>query len=94
MGIALSNVPLLRAIPLREWCSFNKVYGCPNMSVCSRYREAALRRPLILHELMGFNADIICLQEVDEKAFELFLKPHLEYAGGTPILCEVMIKRL
>ena len=48
--------------------------------VC-RFRVAEYRRPLVLQELLGFNADIICLQEVDEKAFALFLQPHLDYAG-------------
>jgi 2',5'-phosphodiesterase len=35
----------------------------------------------VLQEILGFNADIICLQEVDEKAFQQFLQPHLDYAG-------------
>ena len=37
----------------------------------------------MLHEILGFNADVICLQEVDEKAFDLFLNPHMELAGET-----------
>lgn len=46
-----------------------------------RYRDASYRHPQILHEILGFNADLICLQEVDEKAFEQFFRPQMEFAG-------------
>lgn len=48
--------------------------------VC-RYLDPQYRRPLILQELLGFHADIICLQEVDEKAFAEFFLPQLQQAG-------------
>ena len=35
----------------------------------------------MMAELLGFNADIICLQEVDEKAFAVYFRPHLHAAG-------------
>ena len=55
--------------------------GLSRVAMDRRFRAAEYRRPLVLQELLGFNADIICLQEVDEKAFALFLQPHLDYAG-------------
>ena len=48
--------------------------------VC-RFLEPQYRRPLILQELLGFHADIICLQEVDEKAFAEYFLPQLQQAG-------------
>ena len=47
----------------------------------SSFREAEYRRSLALVELLGFNADILCLQEVDEKAFHLYFEPQLQAAG-------------
>ena len=52
------------------------------MSCCYRFLDADYRRPLILQELLGFNADIICLQEVDEKAFAEYFHPQLQQAGA------------
>ncbi len=49
---------------------------------CRRFLDAGYRRPLILAELLGFNADIVCLQEVDEKAFAVYFRPHLSLAGA------------
>jgi len=34
----------------------------------------------------GYNADIICLQEVDKKVFERDLSPRLEEVGMTGLL--------
>jgi len=34
----------------------------------------------------GYNADIICLQEVDKKVFERDLRPRLEERGFTGLL--------
>ena len=48
---------------------------------CS-FRDAAYRRPLILAELLGFHADVICLQEVDDKAFSVYFQPQLSAAGA------------
>ncbi|KAK9879423.1 hypothetical protein WA026_006490 [Henosepilachna vigintioctopunctata] len=39
------------------------------------------RKQLILKELMGYNADIICLQEVDRKVFKHDLQPFLSFIG-------------
>ena len=46
-----------------------------------RFLDPQYRRPLILRELLGFHADIICLQEVDEKAFSDYFLPQLQQAG-------------
>ena len=35
------------------------------------------RRQLLARELLGYNADLLCLQEVDHKAFDLDLTPAL-----------------
>ena len=43
--------------------------------------EPEYRRPLVLSELLGFRADIVCLQEVDEKAFTAYLAPQLAQEG-------------
>ena len=42
------------------------------------------RRTLTLHELLRYNADIICLQEVDEKAFQRYFEPQLT-SQGVPV---------
>jgi 2',5'-phosphodiesterase len=57
-----------------------------------QYLDPAYRRPLVLAELLGFNADVVCLQEVDEKMFSACLTPQLaqegapavQLPGGTP----------
>ena len=43
--------------------------------------EAWRRRTLVLAELLRYNADIMCLQEVDEKAFSRYLEPQLAAQG-------------
>ena len=53
-----------------------------------RWLAPGYRRPLIVQELLGYNADVICLQEVDESAFRVCLKPHLEAAGALCHACE------
>lgn len=50
-----------------------------------RYMEPMYRRTLVLQEVLGYHADIICLQEVDEKAFQHYLLPHLNFAGVASI---------
>ena len=47
-----------------------------------RFLDPHYRRPLILEELLGFHADIICLQEIDEKAFGEYFLPQLQQAGS------------
>lgn len=39
------------------------------------------RRPLIVQEILGYNADVICLQEVDGKAFTTYFQPLMSHAG-------------
>jgi mRNA deadenylase 3'-5' endonuclease subunit Ccr4 len=39
------------------------------------------RLPLIVHELLSYNADILCLQEVDELGFNEFLYPVMSLYG-------------
>lgn len=51
---------------------------CP---VPCRYLAPDYRAPLILQELLGYNADILALQEVDEKLFTTYLMPHLSREG-------------
>lgn len=52
-------------------------------SYCPPYAlEGEYRRPLILRELLGYNADLICLQEVDEKTYHRDLSPVLQSFGN------------
>lgn len=47
-------------------------------SYCPQYAiDIEYRKQLILKELVGYNADILCLQEVDFKVFDLDLIPFL-----------------
>ena len=47
-----------------------------------RFMEASYRRALIAQEVLGYNADIVCLQEVDEKAFFTYFLPVMQHAGA------------
>ncbi|XP_055913295.1 2',5'-phosphodiesterase 12 [Eupeodes corollae] len=52
---------------------------CPPYALSIDYR-----RQLFIKEIIGYNADVLCLQEVDTKVFDLDLKPILlekEYHG-------------
>lgn len=63
-------------------CQMNLVARSPSVrGWLARFLEPNYRRPLILAELLGFHADIICLQEVDEKAFTIYFLPQLQLAG-------------
>ena len=53
--------------------------SCP----ACRWMASDYRRPLLLEEILGYNADILCLQEVDEKAFRVFFGPQFWHAGGS-----------
>ena len=44
--------------------------------------EASYRRPLIAQEVLRYNPDIVCLQEVDEKAFFTYFYPVMKHAGA------------
>ncbi|CAB9511147.1 transcription complex subunit 6-like [Seminavis robusta] len=43
--------------------------------------DKARRMPLILHELLSYQADILCLQEVDENIWKRLFRPTLEQMG-------------
>lgn len=49
---------------------------CPPFALSSGYR-----RQLLLHELSGYHADLLCLQEVDDSVFERALLPGLRRRG-------------
>jgi len=49
---------------------------CPAYALTIDYRKQ-----LIIRELMGYHADIICLQEVDQKVFDWDLEPTLTSLG-------------
>lgn len=49
---------------------------CPSHALKIKYR-----RQLILREILGYNADLICLQEVDKREFLNSLEPLLEANG-------------
>uniref|UniRef100_A0A0N4UY82 Endo/exonuclease/phosphatase domain-containing protein n=1 Tax=Enterobius vermicularis TaxID=51028 RepID=A0A0N4UY82_ENTVE len=49
---------------------------CPKV-----YQEYAYRYPLLLREIPGYNADLIFLQEVDERFRRRFLLPYMEELG-------------
>ena len=61
-------------------CSFMRLQLILMRGMC-RYLDPDYRRPLILLELLGFHADIICLQEMDEKAFAEYFLPQMQQAG-------------
>ena len=53
---------------------------------CYPYVSAAVldkcrRMPLLLHEILSYQADVICLQEVDESVWRGLFRPALEQAG-------------
>ena len=75
---------------LRDNTAVMPPYECIPDS-CS-YLDPDYRRPLILLELLGFHADIICLQEMDEKAFSEYFLPQLQQAGeGEMVLLAVCL---
>ena len=39
----------------------------------------------MVQELLGYNADVMCLQEVDERAYDRFLLPLLRLEGQPPL---------
>ena len=50
--------------------------SCPPYALHIDYRVK-----LVLHELLGYNSDLVCLQEVDKKVFENHLEPVLSTAN-------------
>lgn len=53
---------------------------CPGYALSIDYRKQ-----LLLKEIMGYNADIFCMQEVDFKIFEGDLLPFLGVKGMTGV---------
>ncbi|ESO08143.1 hypothetical protein HELRODRAFT_75620 [Helobdella robusta] len=43
-----------------------------------QFLDINYRKQLLIKEIIGYNADLICLQEVDKKIFDLELQPILE----------------
>ncbi|KAL7059889.1 hypothetical protein AAHC03_013526 [Spirometra sp. Aus1] len=46
------------------------------------YLEADYRFPLLYREILAYNADVLCLQEVDTTNYQSYLKPLLGEAAG------------
>jgi mRNA deadenylase 3'-5' endonuclease subunit Ccr4 len=46
--------------------------------VAAETLDRSRRMPLILHEILSYNADVICLQEVDEIIYETLLRPAMD----------------
>lgn len=59
-------------------------YATPQMFgyVPSWYLSWDYRKQLILHEILSFDADIVCLQEVESSQFDQYFKPQLRMRGG------------
>eukprot|EP00951_Prasinocladus_malaysianus_P030507 scaffold287680_cov46-Prasinocladus_malaysianus.AAC.1 len=53
---------------------------CPSWALAWSYRKQNL-----LREILSYNADIMCLQEVQSDHYNEFLGPELQRAGYTPI---------
>ncbi|XP_045623976.2 LOW QUALITY PROTEIN: 2',5'-phosphodiesterase 12 [Procambarus clarkii] len=49
---------------------------CPEHALNADYRKQ-----LLIREIIGYNGDVICLQEVDEKVFFRDIEPHLMNEG-------------
>lgn len=54
--------------------------GCPGFALTWQYRKQNL-----LKELVGYRADILCLQEVQSNHYTEFLAPELQKHGYTAI---------
>ncbi|KAH8353432.1 hypothetical protein KR084_010939 [Drosophila pseudotakahashii] len=53
--------------------------GSTLFSYCpSKYLQIDYRKPLFINEIIGYNSDLICLQEVDQRIFDFDLKEILE----------------
>lgn len=59
-------------------------YATPQMFgfVPSWFLAWEYRKQLILHEILAYDADVICLQEVEMGQFEQFFRPQLRMRGG------------
>ncbi|XP_054796215.1 carbon catabolite repressor protein 4 homolog 1-like isoform X2 [Prosopis cineraria] len=61
---------------LSDIYTYQKYYNCPPWALVWEYR-----RHNLLREIIKYNADIICLQEVQSDHFENFFKPKLTEEG-------------
>ena len=50
--------------------------------------DIGYRRQLLLKEIIGYNADILCLQECDSKVFDCYLTHALEVEGFVGLFCQ------
>lgn len=59
-------------------------YATPQMFgyVPSWFLNWDYRKQLILHEILSYDADIVCLQEVETSQYEQYFKPQLRMRGG------------
>ena len=64
-----------------QYAATDSAKNVPFASCPSECLEPSYRRPLILGEILQYNADVACLQEVDDKMFTLCLEPALNEAG-------------
>lgn len=46
-----------------------------------QYLDPEYRKQLVVAELAQYNPDVACLQEVDERAFQEHLLPHMQARG-------------
>lgn len=67
---------------LADQNAFSMTDGAPFYPYVSKETlEKRRRMPLILHEIITYNADIICLQEVDEAVFQSLFQPAFTSLG-------------
>lgn len=59
-------------------------YASPQMYgyVPAWFLSWEVRKQMILHEILSYDADIVCLQEVEANQFEQFFKPQLRMRGN------------
>ncbi|XP_017065397.2 2',5'-phosphodiesterase 12 [Drosophila eugracilis] len=78
----LSNPNEIRVITynlLADLYASSDYAGSTLFSYCpSKYLQKDYRKPLFINEIIGYNSDLICLQEVDQRIFDFDLKEILE----------------
>jgi mRNA deadenylase 3'-5' endonuclease subunit Ccr4 len=75
-----SDLRVLTFNILADQNAFSTANQVPYYPYCpSKILARQRRMPLILHELLAYQADVLCLQEVDELVFETLILPVLEY---------------
>lgn len=63
---------------LAEKYASTQMYGY----VASWYLSWEVRKQMVLHELLSYDPDILCLQEVEASQFEQYFKPQLRMRGN------------